>query len=107
MYSSANTEPMSHIAAISTAKMQPSVSTCSTRERVGVMFSSSAVVPRAIHSPATSTSSSASAPQFSFARRARSSFAAGRHQTASPASAGKKTARIIKAVTVLSSLYTL
>ena len=103
MYSSANTEPISHIAAISTAKMEPRISTRRIRDRVGVMFSRSTPVPCAVHRKSTSASSSASAPQFSFARSARSSFAAGVHHTTRPASAGKKTARIIKAVTVLSS----
>ena len=101
MYSRANTLESSHIALISTAKMQPTMSTFISIRRVGVIFSSTMFVPCPRHMMSVSASSTTSA---AFTARPRScllSLQLGIRKMTSPASAGQKIARINRMFTVV------
>ena len=101
MYSRANTLESSHIVLISTAKMQPVMSTFISIRRVGVMFSSTIFVPCPMHIASVSASSTASAALTARPRSCLFSLQPGVRKMTSPASAGQKIARINRMSTVV------
>ena len=101
MYSRANTLESSHIVLISTAKMQPVMSTFISIRRVGVMFSSTICVPCPMHMASVSASSTASAALTARPRSCLFSLQPGVRKMTSPASAGQKIARINRMSTVV------
>ena len=97
MYSRANTLESSHIVLISTAKMQPVMSTFISIRRVGVMFSSTIFVPCPMHIASVSASAALTARP----RSCLFSLQPGVRKMTSPASAGQKIARISRMFTVV------
>ena len=101
MYSRANTLESSHIVLISTAKMQPVMSTFISIRRVWVMFSSTIFVPCPMHIASVSASSTASAALTARPRSCLFFLQPGVRKMTSPASAGQKIARISRMFTVV------